>query len=178
MELLPAPPRRAPADNPWPQWPMVFRTSSSQEEGGAREFGLLTKRLVGERRRSCEALHAVQVELKREGGAPRLVEVPGTEERSRWTCWCWPWASRGRRRRRWPRSSGVELTRGATCRWTRRFATSADGVFSAGDASRGASLIVWAISDGREAARGRGRVPAQAASRLPTRGAHVPFGGR
>src|SRR5690606_26305329 len=78
LELLPAPPERRAEDNPWPQWPMIFRTSSSQEEGGERLYSLMTKRLTGKDGK-LQALHAVRVRLERdEAGRSRIVEEPGS----------------------------------------------------------------------------------------------------
>src|SRR5690606_16383559 len=79
IELMPAPPRERAPDNPWPQWPMIYRTSSSQEEGGARDFAMLTTRLSGAGG-ALAALHAVRVDAaQRPGGRVELSEVPGSE---------------------------------------------------------------------------------------------------
>ena len=83
IELMPAPPPARAEDNPWPQWPMIFRTSSSQEEGGERGFGIMTTRLEGDGG-TLTALHAVRV-AGPDGRAPRhpgeLIPVPGGEVR-------------------------------------------------------------------------------------------------
>src|SRR5207249_280763 len=75
LELLPRPPDERRADNPWPLWPLVFRTSTSHEEGGARDFGVMTKRLVGDASGNVRALHAARVEMKN----GKLEEIAGTE---------------------------------------------------------------------------------------------------
>jgi glutamate synthase (NADPH/NADH) small chain len=156
---------------------MVFRTSSSQEEGGAREFGLMTKHLVG-RDGKLEALHAVRVEPQREGGAPRLVEVPGGEVTFEVDLLVLAMGFTGPDTGALSSELGVALGARGNVRVDARFATSVEGVYSAGDACRGASLIVWAISDGREAARAVDAYLGGGESHLPTRGAHQPFGGR
>jgi glutamate synthase (NADPH/NADH) small chain len=177
VELLPASPHARTLDNPWPQWPMVFRTSSSQEEGGAREFGLLTKRLEG-RDGQLVALHAVRVEPKREGGAVRLVEVPGSEQTFEVDLLVLAMGFTGPDTGALASQLGVALDARGNVRVDAGFATSVPGVWCAGDACRGASLIVWAISDGREAARAVDAHLSEGPSALPTRGAHLPFGGR
>jgi glutamate synthase (NADPH/NADH) small chain len=177
VELMPALPHARTADNPWPQWPMVFRTSSSQEEGGVREFGLLTKRLEGQDGRLV-ALHSVRVEFKREGGALKMVEVPGSEERHEVDLLILAMGFVGPETAALTSELGVALDARGNVKVDRHFATSAEGVYSAGDTCRGASLIVWAISDGREAARALDAHLSGGASHLPTRGVHLAFGGR
>ncbi|QRN99095.1 glutamate synthase subunit beta [Archangium violaceum] len=176
VELMPMPPRGRSENSPWPRWPIIFRTSSSQEEGGAREFGLMTKRLEGENGK-LRALHAVRVELQREaGGAPRLVEVPGSEVTYEVDLLVLAMGFTGPDTGRLAEELGVKLSPRGTVLVDSRFATSADGVFCAGDASRGASLIVWAFSDGREAAKAVDTYLSQESSSLPTRGKDCSFG--
>jgi glutamate synthase (NADPH) small chain len=175
IELLPMPARERAANNPWPQWPLIFRTSSSQEEGGERVFGLLTQRLAGEDGK-LTALHAVQVELQREAsGAARFVEVPGSEVVYPADMLVLAMGFISPETVPAANQLGLALDARGNLRVDSHFATSAAGVFAAGDASRGASLIVWAISDGREAARAADSFLLGHASRLPTRGIHQPF---
>ena len=145
VELLPAPPLERSAANPWPQWPVVFRTSSSQEEGGARKFGLMTTRLEGVDGRLV-ALHAVEVDS-------RLQEVPGTATRLEVDVLLLAMGFVGPEAKPVVEALGVALDARGNVKVDRGFETSVPGVFCAGDAMRGASLIVWAIADGREAAR-------------------------
>jgi glutamate synthase (NADPH/NADH) small chain len=175
VELMPAPPTVRAEGNPWPRWPLIFRTSSSQEEGGERDFGLMTKRLEGEDSR-LRALHAVRVEPQREGGALRLVEVPGSETVHEVDLLVLAMGFTGPDTGRLMEQLGLKLSPRGNVQVDARFATSADGVFCAGDASRGASLIVWALSDGREAAKAVDTYLSQAASALPTRGKDSAFG--
>ncbi|TQF12027.1 glutamate synthase subunit beta [Myxococcus llanfairpwllgwyngyllgogerychwyrndrobwllllantysiliogogogochensis] len=175
IELFPSPPSVRALDNPWPRWPVVFRTSSSQEEGGERGFAMQTKRLVGTDGK-LEALHAVKVEVQRAvGGGPRLVEVPDSEPTLEVDLLILAMGFTGPETTGLVDDLGVALSPRGTVQVDKRFATSADGVYSAGDASRGASLIVWALSDGREAAKSIDAYLSGGVSVLPTRGADSPF---
>ncbi|HZH04328.1 MAG TPA: glutamate synthase subunit beta, partial [Myxococcaceae bacterium] len=177
IELLPAPPEMRTLDNPWPQWPMVFRTSSSQEEGGVRQFGLRTERLSGVEGRLA-ALHTRRIEMTQGAdGRLHLADVPESDVTLEVDLLILAMGFVG------PDTQGLEelgvmLDGRGNVAVDRKFATSADGIFGAGDSSRGASLIVWAISDGREAARSVDAYLRGGSSVLPTRGAHLPFGGR
>jgi len=177
IELLPSPPLARPDENPWPQWPMVFRTSSSQEEGGERVFALMTKRLESEDGRLCR-LHAITVELSMVDGRPKLSEVAGSEQILDVDLLILAMGFVGPETDKLTTDLGVELDGRGNVRVDEQFATSKRGVFAAGDVSRGASLVVWAISDGREAARSIDAYLTGRTSYLPTRGAHQPFGGR
>ena len=153
FELLPQPTEDRPASQPWPYWPMRLRSSSSHEEGGSRHWNLLTKRFIGDRGR-VQSLETVAVQWFEEDGHPvRFEEVPGSQK-------IWPadlvllaMGFTG------PETDSVvaQLQLGLDDRGNLRtgsdYMTSRDGVFAAGDARRGQSLIVWAISEGREAAR-------------------------
>jgi glutamate synthase (NADPH/NADH) small chain len=175
IELLPMPARERLANNPWPQWPLIFRSSSSQDEGGERIFGLMTQRLSGEDGQ-LTALHAVQVELGRgPKGVLQFTEVPGSEVSYPVDMVVLAMGFVGPETAPLATQLGLELDARGSIRVDGTFATSAPGVFAAGDASRGASLIVWAISDGREAARGADAWLTGQPSRLPTRGVHQPF---
>ena len=176
VELMPASPKVRAEGNPWPRWPLIFRTSSSQEEGGAREFGLMTKQLVGKDGR-LQALHAVRVELQREaGGAPRLVEVPGSETVYEVDLLVLAMGFTGPDTGLLAEQLGTKLTPRGNVQVDARFATSVDGVFCAGDASRGASLIVWALADGRETAKAVDTYLTREESALPTKGKDCAFG--
>jgi glutamate synthase (NADPH/NADH) small chain len=177
VELLPAPPSSRARDNPWPQWPLIFRTSSSQEEGGERGFGLLTKRLTGENG-ALQGLHAVKVELARgDDGRTRLVELPGSETTLEVDLLILALGFLGPETDTLAAQLGVALDPRGNVKVDAQLSTNVPGVYSAGDADRGASLIVWAISEGREAARGIDTA-LSGRTQLPTRGAHLPFGGR
>jgi glutamate synthase (NADPH/NADH) small chain len=147
LELLPRPPDvRAPL-NPWPQWPLVYRTSSSHEEGGDRDFAVMTKRLVGDENGKVKALEAVRVKL--EGG--KIVEQPGTALTIPCELVLLAMGFVGPVRAGLLEQLGVALNeRGNVA--TTHGRTSVPGVFAAGDMSRGQSLVVWAIAEGRKVA--------------------------
>jgi glutamate synthase (NADPH/NADH) small chain len=173
VELLPPPPSDRPLANPWPQWPMTFRTSSSQEEGGERFFARRTVSLEVEQGKLA-ALNWVDVRF--EGG--KLVDVPGTEARHEVDLLIQAMGFLSPVTASLVKQLGVELDGRGGVKVDASFQTSVPGVYSAGDADRGASLIVWAISEGREAARHVDARLKGAPSLLPTRGRDTPFGGR
>jgi glutamate synthase (NADPH/NADH) small chain len=153
IELLPAPPATRAAENPWPTWPLIFRTSSSQEEGGAREYGLRTTHLTGDGR--LTTLHAVRV-AGPDGRAPahpgELRDLPG-EVTIPVDTLILALGFVGPAATRLVDQLGVALDSRGAVAVDDSYATSVPGVFAAGDARRGASLIVWAIAEGRETAR-------------------------
>jgi len=152
LELMPRPPDERREQNPWPQWPLVYRTSSSHEEGGERDFAVMTKRLVGEHGR-VTALEAVRVELRADGKErPQLIEVAGSEFRIPCDLVLLAMGFVGPVREGLLEQLGVALdARGNVA--VRDGRTSVDGVFAAGDMARGQSLVVWAIAEGRKVAR-------------------------
>ncbi|MCB9728533.1 MAG: glutamate synthase subunit beta [Deltaproteobacteria bacterium] len=169
VELMPRPPAERADENPWPQWPLVFRTSSSQAEGGDREFAVLTKRLEGKDGKLTR-LHAVEVRFVRDGGRLRLEEVPGTERSYDVDLLILAMGFVSPVSEALVEQLGVDLDARGNVAVDKAFRTSVEGVYAAGDASRGASLIVWAISDGREAARTIDADLARRPSLLPSRG--------
>lgn len=179
IELLPEPPGQRLPENPWPQWPMVMRTSSSQSEGGERDFAVLTQSLSGEHGK-VEKLHAVRIEFKtpEDGGRPQMVEIPDSEFALDVDLVLLAMGFLGPVTETLVEQLGVELTDRGNLKVDAHFRTSVDGVYSAGDASRGQSLIVWAIADGREAARVVDADLRKSEARLPTKGISQPFGGR
>ena len=152
FELLPAPPaERAPA-TPWPWWPMQLRTSHAHEEGCDREWSVSTTRLTGAHGR-VQRLHAVRVEMQAEGGGPpRPVPVPGSEFALRADLVLLAMGFTGPARDGLLSQLGVALDARGNVRADAEHRTSLPGIFAAGDARRGASLIVWAIREGRDAA--------------------------
>jgi glutamate synthase (NADPH/NADH) small chain len=154
FELLPAPPNERAPDNPWPLWPNIFRTSSAHEEGGVRDYCISTTRFSGRNGR-VERLHAVRVAFVSDGnGRKAMREVPGTEFEMEVDLVLLAMGFLGPEKDGMLGQFGVKLTeRGAVWR-EENWMTSVPGVFTAGDMQRGQSLIVWAISEGRQAARG------------------------
>ncbi|MEM1030856.1 MAG: glutamate synthase subunit beta [Myxococcota bacterium] len=172
VELMPAPPSSRAGDNPWPQWPMVFRTSSSQEEGGERRFAFATQRLEGVDGRLT---HLVGAEVRHPPGGG-LEVVAGTERRLECDLLILAMGFVGPDLTGLPDALGVALdARGNVAADEETYATSVPGVFVAGDARRGQSLVVWAIREGREAARAIDAQLTGAPSVLPSLGADAPF---
>ena len=174
IELLERPPDDRSESTPWPLWPLMYRTSSSHLEGGTRDFALLTKRLSGSGGR-VERLHAVRVrfgEPDASGRAP-LEEIPGTEFEIPADLVLLAMGFVHPVHEGLLRGLGVKLdARGNVAADTRSFTSSQPGVFAAGDCRRGQSLVVWALWEGREAAREVDRY-LMGESRLQSRGAHV-----
>jgi len=177
IELLPQPPQGRHLSEPWPL-PMRFTysVSSSHAEGGEREYALATKELVGRGGR-VTALRAVRVDFERDAEDRPLMntmrEVPGSEFDIPADLVLLAMGFLGPVREGLIADLGVELDpRGNVRADTRGFATSEPGVFAAGDARRGQSLVVWAQWEGREAARAVDEY-LMGASHLPARNAYV-----
>jgi glutamate synthase (NADPH/NADH) small chain len=149
LELLPKPPLVRMPENPWPEWPLVLRTSSSQEEGCDRDWSVSTRALRGENGRVV-ALEAVRVTF--EGG--KLREVEGTAFEIPCELVLLAMGFTGPERPGLVEELGVALDARGNVKSDASGATSVPGVFAAGDVSRGQSLVVWAIADGRRVAAG------------------------
>jgi glutamate synthase (NADPH/NADH) small chain len=154
MEILPRPPDQRSAENPWPQYPNVYRVSSAHEEGGERVYAVSTKRFLGDERGRVRGLEAVRVELGREQGRPVFQEVPGSEFTLPCELVLLAMGFLGPERPGMLEKLGVRLTERGNVWRDADWMTSVPGVFTAGDMQRGQSLIVWAIAEGRSAARG------------------------
>jgi len=151
FEIVPRPPdSRAPA-NPWPQWSNILRVSSAHEEGGQREYSISTKRFLGENGR-VKSLETVHVEMKHVDGRMQFVEVPGTEKSYPADLVLLAMGFLGPERKGMLEQFGVELDRMGNVKSDEKRRTSVAKVFTAGDMTRGQSLIVWAIAEGRQAA--------------------------
>ncbi len=159
FEIVPRPPDERAPDNPWPQWPKVYKLDYGQQEAEAlygrepRNYSITTKQMVGDAAGRVAELHTMDVEMVMENGRPIFREIPGSER-------SWPTQLvllamgflgpentllRAFDVQADPRSN-VKAEYG-------KFATSQPGIFSAGDMRRGQSLVVWAINEGRAAAR-------------------------
>jgi glutamate synthase (NADPH/NADH) small chain len=154
MEILPRPPDGRAPDNPWPQWPNVYRVSSAHEEGGERLYALSTTRFLGDTAGRVRALEAVEVEPVREGGRLVFRERPGTALALPCELVLLALGFLGPEPGGVLAELGVRLTERGTVWRDEGWMTSVPGVFAAGDMQRGQSLIVWAIAEGRSAARG------------------------
>ena len=148
FELLPRPPESRGTDNPWPQWPRIFRTSSAHEEGGERVFSISTERFLGDDGGRVRALETVEVEVGRSG----ITRIAGTESTLDADLVLLAMGFVGPERGGLLSALGVKLTERGNVWRDERWMTSEDGIFAAGDMQRGQSLIVWAIADGRHAA--------------------------
>jgi glutamate synthase (NADPH/NADH) small chain len=162
FELLPQPPdvgtfpraAQRPAATPWPNWPLIMRTSTSHEEGCQRHFSILTKEFRGNAQNQVESLVTVDIEwIKDAGGRQTFKEIAGTEKV--WPCQLALLAMGflGPQKQGPIEQLGLELDPRGNVKCDAQYMSSVDGVFAAGDLRRGQSLVVWAIQEGREAAR-------------------------
>ena len=154
-ELLSEPPAERRDDNPWPLWPLILRTSSSQEEGGIRDYDILTTHFSGSDG-NVEKLHAVRIEwgAPDESGRPSMNRVEGSEFEIEADLVLLAMGFVHPQKEGLLEQLGVELDPRGNVRTDAAKMTSVAGVFAAGDMARGQSLVVWALAEGREAARG------------------------
>jgi glutamate synthase (NADPH/NADH) small chain len=154
LELLDEPPEERPGDNPWPQWPLILRSSPAHEEGGIRDYSILTKSFSGSNGK-LEKLHAVRVEWKPgvDGGRPSMEEVPDSEFEIETELTLLAMGFLHPEARGMLEQIGVDLDGRGNIAIDENRMSSVSGVFAAGDAARGQSLVVWAIAEGRETAR-------------------------
>ncbi len=153
FELLPKPPDARAADNPWPLWPNVFRTSSAHEEGGERVYSVSTERFADDGQGRVRALEAVEVEMVRDNGRVQFSPREDSRFELRADLVLLAMGFVGPERNGLVSELGVRLTDRGNVWRDDDWMTSEKGVFTAGDMQRGQSLIVWAIADGRNAAR-------------------------
>jgi glutamate synthase (NADPH) small chain len=154
FEILPRPPEQRAADNPWPQWPNIYRISSAHQEGGERVYSVSTKRFLADERGRLRALEVARVEMVKDQGRIAFAEVPGSEFVLPCELALLAMGFVGPQRPGMLAELGVKLTERGTVWRDPQWMTSVPGVFTAGDMQRGQSLIVWAIAEGRSAARG------------------------
>jgi glutamate synthase (NADPH) small chain len=154
FELLPRPPDARAPDNPWPQWPNVFRVSSAHEEGGERVYAVSTQRFLGDDQGRVRALEAVKVEMVREGGRLEFRPISGSEFTLDVDLVLLAMGFLGPDRPGPIDELKLRLTERGNVWRDERWMTSEPGVFTCGDMQRGQSLIVWAIAEGRSCARG------------------------
>jgi glutamate synthase (NADPH/NADH) small chain len=168
FEIMPKPPKHRSATTPWPFWPLQLKTSSSHEEGCERNWLINTKEFVTNDKNELIALKTVEVQWKKSPGKrPELVEVAGTEKT--WPCdlallalgFTGP-------EKTLSEQLGINLDARSNFK-AKNFQTNVPHIFTAGDMRRGQSLIVWAISEGREAAHEVDKY-LMGASNLPKKG--------
>jgi glutamate synthase (NADPH/NADH) small chain len=152
FELLPQPPARRAESTPWPLWPMQMRTSHAHEEGCDREWSVATTAFSGENGR-VKQIHAVRLERKvLADGRSDFIPIPGTEFELEADVVLLAMGFTGPVRSKLLVDLDVALDSRGTIVTDEAHRTSVPGIFAAGDAKRGASLIVWAIREGRDAA--------------------------
>jgi glutamate synthase (NADPH/NADH) small chain len=149
LEILPTPPVERPPHQPWPMYPMVLRTSTAHEEGGERIYAVSTQRFLGDSQGRVRALQLAEVDMV-DG---KLVERPGTERELPADLVLLAMGFVGPERGPLLEQLGVAVTERGVITRGQDFQTTVPGVFVAGDAGRGQSLIVWAIAEGRSVAR-------------------------
>jgi glutamate synthase (NADPH/NADH) small chain len=152
LELMPKPSLVRLPVNPWPEWPLILRTSSSQEEGAERDWAISTRSFRGAAAK-LTGLEAVRVVLQ--GG--KVVPLPGTELVIPCELALLAMGFTGPERSGLIDELGLALDGRGNVRTDASGATSVAGVFAAGDTARGQSLVVWAIADGRRVAAGTDR---------------------
>jgi len=155
LELLPQPPQNRSSDNPWPNWAFILRTSSSQEEGCIRDYNILTKRLSGENGQ-LKKLHAVRLQWSKDpaSGQMKMSEISGSEFEMDCDLLLLALGFTGPVKKGMIEELGVVLDARGNVVADANKMTSVPGVFTAGDMTRGQSLVVWAIQEGRAAAQG------------------------
>ena len=152
IELMPMPPKERAENTPWPHWPMMLRTSSSHEEGCERHWAIQTKAFVGDENGSLKAVKLVDLEWKMENGRSAFVEVPGSEREIPCELALLAMGFLHPQAEGMLHDFGIELDERGNAK-TQNYQTDIPKIFAAGDMRRGQSLVVWAISEGREAAR-------------------------
>jgi glutamate synthase (NADPH/NADH) small chain len=156
FELLPEPPKERTAFMPWPTYPMIMKTTSSHEEGCERQWAMATKEFIGDKKGNLKALKIVQLEWKLtdDGRPARFVEVAGTEQVIPCELALLAMGFVYPQHEGLVNDLGVELDeRGNVKAAEKSYQTNVEKIFAAGDIRRGQSLVVWAISEGRECAR-------------------------
>jgi len=163
LEIMPQPGEDRPGSQPWPTYPMLFRIAGAHEEGGERVYSVNTKEILGDAHGKVRALRLVEVQRGDKG----FDEVEGTEREIPAQLVLLAMGFLG------PEKSGVvdqldvELDERSNIKRDAAFMSSVPGVFVAGDAGRGQSLIVWAIAEGRSAAAGVDAFLMGGSSQLP-----------
>jgi glutamate synthase (NADPH/NADH) small chain len=150
---MPEPPAVRNAANPWPQWPIILRTSPAHEEGGSRDYSILTKGFFGEDG-VVKKLSGIRLDWSErgDGGRPIMQELPGTEFEIETDLVLLALGFLHPEQEGMLEDFGVEMDPRGNVKTSNDRMTSVDKVFVAGDMSRGQSLVVWAIAEGREAA--------------------------
>jgi len=150
LEIMPRPTEERPSSQPWPTYPMIYRVSSAHEELDNRLFAVSTEEFIGDGNGNVKAIKLV--ETKFENG--KFEPVPGTEKEIPADFVFLAMGFTGPEKSALLTQLNVELDERGNIKRDANFQTSEEGIFVAGDAGRGQSLIVWAIAEGRSAAAG------------------------
>ena len=156
FELMPKPPHARTEFMPWPTYPMILKTSSSHEEGADRHWAIATKEFIGDKQGNLKALKTVKLEWKMtgDGKAAQFTEVPGSEQDLPCELALLAMGFVHPQHKGLLKELDIELDeRGNVKASERNYQTNIAKIFTAGDMRRGQSLVVWAISEGRECAR-------------------------
>ncbi len=154
LELLPRPPERRAIHNPWPDWSTVFRTSSAHEEGGKRDYNVMTRRFISDGEGNVSELECVRVDwVFEEGGRPRMVEVKGSEFTIRADLVLLAMGFVHPQHEGLLDGLNVEYDYFGNVKTDARMLSNVEKVFSCGDMQQGQSLVVHAIASGRRCAR-------------------------
>jgi glutamate synthase (NADPH/NADH) small chain len=149
FEIMPCPPADRSPNTPWPLWPLQLRTESAHEEGGLRDWSLNTAHFTGDENGHVRQLHAVRV-----GPPPHFATISGSEVAIEADLVLLAMGFTGPVRNGLIEQLGVALDKRGNVATSANYMSSVPGVFAAGDARRGQSLVVWAIAEGRQAAVG------------------------
>lgn len=153
LEIMPQPPQTRSENNPWPEWPRIFRTASAHEEGVERVYSVSTKKFINDGNGHVNGLELVTVEMKNVDGRMQFVEVEGSNKTIECDLALLAMGFLGAEKPGMLEQLGVELDARGNVVADENWMTSVEGVFTAGDMQRGQSLIVWAIAEGRSAAK-------------------------
>lgn len=150
LEIMPRPPEERAGNNPWPQWSLIYRTSSAHEEGGERMFSVNTEKFVDDGNGNVRGLLIHEVEMI-DG---RFTKKEGTDTEIPADLVFLAMGFVGPEKGSWINQLGVELDERGNIARNNDYETNVPGIFVAGDMGRGQSLIVWAIAEGRACAAG------------------------
>ena len=148
IEIMPRPADERPSNQPWPTYPMVYRVSSAHEEAGDRLYSISTEEFLGDKDGNLRALKIVETEFVN----GKFEKVAGTEREIQADMVLLAMGFTGPEENTLIKEFGVEIESRGNIKRDENFMTTVEGVFVAGDAGRGQSLIVWAIAEGRSAA--------------------------
>jgi glutamate synthase (NADPH/NADH) small chain len=150
FEIMPRPPDDPSPATPWPLWPLMLRTSSSHDEGVARDFAVNTVRFVGDASGRVTGIDCIRVEMKN----GKFESVPGSEFHVEADLVLFAMGFVHPEHEGMLHDLGLKLDARGNVKVDADFMSSEPGIFAAGDMQRGQSLVVWAIADGRKAAAG------------------------